>query len=460
VQSADSAQIMRTGAWYGDRTISLRFPHDWEVKFHWPRTPAPLRDEEIRIGLGRSIGQQSLNEICKGKSKPLIIVDDLNRPTPAARIMPFLLRIFRHAGVTLPGVRILMALGAHGPPQPGAMVKKIGAEAASICQTLVHNCNQEPVKVGSTSFGTVVLVNRAVISSDLVIGIGGIYPNLTAGFGGGSKLALGVLGKRSIMQLHFSHKGAGWGNSVENDFRRDVDEIAHMIGLSTVVTLHVNADREVVRMACGDHFRYYADEVAFVRDRYSAELPDSADIVISNAFPVDTSLTFAWMKGITPLRHCAPGAVRIAIAACSEGVGHHQLFPLSDVGILSQLHTRAHRVRVMGPRETLVRLSAHLTQSFQAVLNRHNRKLRSEVGPVKTPILLYRLGHHPDAFSTLISGLRLIPSWSEMLHVAGAKTLARNPIVHVYPCAPLQHFAGAQSLEENLNLKLKYEEQH
>jgi len=50
-----------------------------------------------------------------------------------------------------------------------------------------------------------VLVDREVLAGDPMIGVGGVYPQHSTGFGGGTKLALGVLGKRSIVALHYGH---------------------------------------------------------------------------------------------------------------------------------------------------------------------------------------------------------------------------------------------------------------
>ena len=50
---------------------------------------------------------------------------------------------------------------------------------------------------------------------------------------GGQVIALGVLGFRSIMQLHYRHQSNRWGGGCDrtSTFRRDLDEIARMIGL-------------------------------------------------------------------------------------------------------------------------------------------------------------------------------------------------------------------------------------
>ena len=106
-----------------------------------------------------------------------------------------------------------------------------------------------------------------------MIGIGGVYPQHTVGFGGGSKLALGVLGRKSIMHLHYGHASVGGTYNINNDFRRDVTEIAQMIGLNTVYTLHVNAHLELVNLMCGDHFSYYPHAARFSRERYRALPP-------------------------------------------------------------------------------------------------------------------------------------------------------------------------------------------
>src|SRR3954469_3887105 len=318
---------MRTAAWYGDRELELTFPDGWEVEVHTPRTGPPLSDEEIDAALGDPVGQAPLDVLGRGRLRPLIVVDDLTRPTPAARVIPGVLRRLAAAGIAAGDVTILLATGTHRGAGREAFVKKIGPEAAAACRLLVHDDAGDLVKVGRTSFGTPVIVNRAVADSDLVIGVGGVYPQHSTGFGGGAKLALGALGRASTSRLHYGHPSMEGSYDIDNDFRRDLGEIAALIGLRTSVSAHVDADREIVRLVCGDHDRYYADAVAFAREAYLAPLPGDADVVISNAYPIDVSLTFMRSKGIIPLLHAAPGASRILVSACPEGVGHHGLFP-------------------------------------------------------------------------------------------------------------------------------------
>jgi len=268
--------------------FTLPLPSEWSLLVHWPRTPPPLTDAQIIESLERPIGQPTIREICRGKTRRLVIIDDLNRPTPSYQLLPTLLRQFQEAGIPSRSVRILVATGTHGAPGKDSVAKKVGSAAASECEIIVHNSDRQLVDLGSTSLGTPIYVNKEVVSSDYVIGIGGVYPNQTAGFGGGSKLALGVLGFRSIMHLHYRNSGAGWGCfDTGHALRRDLDQIARMINLRTVISVHINAMREVIRLTCGDPLLTHPGEVDFARKTFAVPPPGDADIVICNAYPSD-----------------------------------------------------------------------------------------------------------------------------------------------------------------------------
>jgi lactate racemase len=434
---------LRTAAWYGDQTLALKFPDNWEVKTMWPRTPPPLTDKEIIAALERPIGQPTIRESCRGKSRVLVIVDDLNRPTPAARIIPYVLRHFQDAGIPTRQVRILMAGGSHGAPGPDGMVKKVGPEAASCCRLLLHDPKRNTVKAGRTSYGTPVLVNQEVLASDFIVGIGGLYPNNTAGYGGGSKLALGVLDLRSISYLHHRHPSVGWASSqTDGDFRKDLSEVARMIGLTTSIAVHVSANREVVRLRCGDSHLFYPEEVAFAREAFRAPLPHDADVVVSNAYPNDLSFTFLWMKGLIPLRNCNPKASRIAIASCSEGLGFHGVYPVLNVPRFHEKVDMLKRISVTGYREIARKIARRVrraaTQDRRQDPQAQTQKEFTSSMP-ENPIWLYCPSSHANELPSSFRDMRVSKSWSEILREVEREQGSRGNInVSVYPCAPIQ----------------------
>lgn len=429
--------LLRTGAWYGDRAIRLPFPLSWRVEQYWPRSSVPLSDAEIMSRLDSPVGQSPIRELCRGRARPVVIVDDLNRPTPAARVLPPLLQRMREGGIDVNSVLVLIASGTHGASPRQALLRKVGAEVASLCRVEVHDCRRELVRVGRSSFGTPVFVNRHVAQSDLVIGVGGLYPNHTAGFGGGSKLALGVLGMRSIAGLHYAHQSVGWGMPDGGSaFRRDLDEIAEMIGLRTSITLLVNRDRDVVDLQCGDHRVYYPSLVCSAKGALAAPSPDGvADVVVANAYPTDTSLTFVRMKGMVPLSLAPPNASRVVIASCSEGLGFHGLSPFLN----APRHHRWNSAVLRG--SVLLGHPGALARKARArVMRRVSRLTSGRPAGHDNPVWMYRppVADAP-ALPATVPGMRVTSSWEDVVEAVTREHGGRPDLrVLVYGCAPLQ----------------------
>jgi nickel-dependent lactate racemase len=431
----------RTGVWHGDLPLHLEFPAEWDVTFLWPNTPPPLTDGQIAAILERPVGHEPIRELCRGKKRPLVVVDDPNRPTPVHHVMPGVLKQFEDGGIAAGQVTILVATGTHGAAQTETITKKVGQQAASSCRILVHDstASEALVKIGKTSFGTPVYVNREVMQSDFVVGIGGVYPNHTAGFGGGSKLALGVLGFDSIKHLHYRHQSLGWGAAeMDATFRQDVDEIAKMIALNTMTSMQVDAERQIVRMVYGNPARYFGDEVAFSRQAFQAPMPGDADMVLCNAYPNDLSLTFALMKGTAPLYHCRPGASRVMVAFCGEGVGRHGLFPLQRPRFYRQRHI-ARRMRMMSFGDLARKVSARVHRGV-------GRGQAASSPAAQNPIWVYRPGNQEEALPAQVREARTTSLWSDVVEaVRREQPAGRRLKVLVYPCAPLQCLAGPES---------------
>jgi len=443
-----SELALRSGAWYGDRMIALDIPSSWHLRTFWPQTPRPLSESELVAAFEAPVGQPPIRELARDKRRPVIIVDDLTRPTPAHRVMPLILKQLHEAGVGADQVTVVMGGGTHRPATLQQMLLKVGPTAQR-CRLIAHDPRADTAWIGRTSFGSPVIVNREVAASDLLIGIGGIYPQHSVGFGGGSKLLLGVLGKRSIVSLHYGHGSVAGSYDVDNDFRRDLDEMARLVGLKTVITLHVNADREVVRAVSGDHHSYYLDGVAFSRHAYGAPAPGDADVVVVNAYPADVSLTFTRSKGMAPLQLAQAGASRILISACSEGLGYHGLFPfMNGPAFEKQIHN-LRRLSVIKPSSVLPKLArralgvaGRARRQMVAARNApvamtRPRGVRPQPGPLREVWLHSPVGR-PVSLPPSIPGMVAVDSWAEVLRSVDREQGGRRGLdVAVYPCAPL-----------------------
>lgn len=438
---------VRTGIWGEDKLIKLEFPDGWDVVAYWPNTPAPLSDEQIEKIIENPQGQRPLRELAKGKQRPCIVVDDLSRPTPTYRILPILLSHFADAGIPARDVRIVVGTGTHGHQDQEGLRNKLGDQAMDQCEVIVHSDLKNVKKIGKTSFGTPVFVDRDVLACDLIIGVGGVYPQHTTGFGGGGKLALGILGRRSIMGLHYTHPAVGGNYVIDNDFRKDVTEMARMIGINTIYTLHVNALMDVVSLMAGDHYTYYPEAAAFSHDRFLAPtVEDDVDVVIANAFPLDISFTFM-RKSYKPLVAAPRSAMKIMIASAYEGIGHHGLFQHVKPPRTLRLRLLYRKLATMGIKRIVVkvfqRINRRLLKNRVSQVTTVGSETKQQDEAVKAipnntdHLWVYRTTIN-DAKLPDINSMTVMTSWKEILDEIVKERGEDKLKVRIYPCAPLQ----------------------
>ena len=92
---------LRVAGWFDERDIELAFPSTWEVtecRMAGHDKPA-LTDEQMREALRNPFGTPRLSELARGKQKAVILFDDLPKPTPTSRIIPFVLEEIGRAHV-------------------------------------------------------------------------------------------------------------------------------------------------------------------------------------------------------------------------------------------------------------------------------------------------------------------------------------------------------------------------
>ena len=140
-------------AWYGKAPCRLEFPDSWDVQVCPMRGGKDIGDEGIRRALADSIGAPPLREYAKGRESAAILVDDLSRPTPAFRLLPYVLEELRHAGIGEDRVKIIAAVAAHRPLTRDDFLKKVGPEIVERMQVLNRNAYENLEFLGYSSRG-------------------------------------------------------------------------------------------------------------------------------------------------------------------------------------------------------------------------------------------------------------------------------------------------------------------
>lgn len=324
---------LRTGAWCGDTDMELQFPDDWEVVNVEGHPPPAMTEQDIRNRLTKPINAPSLIELSKGRKNAVIVIDDIMRPTPTAQILPIIIELLEKGGIARKDIKIVIGSGSHPMIEKEDIIQKVGEKLFHEVTVIAHDDSKNLVSLGHSSRGTPIYVNKAVMESDLKIGIGGIYPHPSAAYSGGAKVIVpGVCGRKTILHLHGNIKSNRWGGDLHNEFRQEVNDIAKTIGLDFIVSIIITPTREIGGVFAGDMVKAHEEGVRAVRDHYTIQMIHDADIVISNAYPFDGSYYF-FHRGYWPLTTAKSSASQVLIVNASQGKDryHFKSFKLSKI---------------------------------------------------------------------------------------------------------------------------------
>ncbi len=317
---------IRVNAFFGDEEIELVFPESWavqECRIAGHDKP-PLSDDEMRRALQKPFGTPRLREMVKKDNQVCILFDDLPKPTPASRIVPFVLEELHEGGVTDEQIRFICAPGTHRPLIYPEFAAKLGKEIVEKYPVYNHSIWENVVYIGKTNRGTPVYVNREFTSCDLRVAIGSVFPHPGAGFGGGGKIILpGISGIETIDYHHKNmRKNSALGRVDGNVFRLDIEEAARLAGLHFKVDAVLNNRREVVGLFAGDLVEEHRAGVELARQLYRTETVKDADVLVLNSYPDEFQLVRS-MGCIPDSLH--EGGDVVIITHSYEGQTLHQL---------------------------------------------------------------------------------------------------------------------------------------
>jgi len=323
---------LASSAWFGDYTICLDFPSSWEITFVGNGGNSSLSFGEMKEKVKNPIGSQPLSDLASGKQRVAVIVDDITRPTPVATVLPVILGELKEAGVRPDSITIIVGGGTHALPTEEEIEKKIGKELAASADVIPHDPRKDLVYLGKSSRGTPLHLNKTAFESDLLIGIGCIYPHPAAGFSGGSKIvAPGICGSETARYMHDYLRGGERGRiQDQNEFRQEIEEIATKAGLRFIVNVVLNQRREVCALFAGDKVLAHRKGVEFATAIYSVKPMMDADVVVVDAYPFDTTLQFAHDRSFWQFQGLNKNVSKVIIAACPAGLGNHDLYPLKN----------------------------------------------------------------------------------------------------------------------------------
>ncbi len=366
---------LKHGAWYKDAPVTYNFPENWDVEIFSVKKSPVLDIRQVRSNIDNPVGAEKIRILAKPGMKVLLISDDIVRPTRTDIVIPVLIEMLLEAGVRKEDISILISSGTHNVMTRDEIDLKFGKATTAHFRVYTHDYRKGNKFVGKTTQGTPVFLNKRVVSSDLVIGIGGIYPHEPAGFGGGAKLILGVCGMSTILHFHRRRSGSGIGGDINNDFRRDISDAARLAHMDFIVNTVINGDRDIIELVAGDTEKAYLEGIRRARTLLSVPDPDSGsyDLVIADVYPIDSTYTFM-QKGWWPVWSVKYDCFRLVIASMPKGAGGHMLFPLKRDPQINKIRLRYFEFKAFG---TVYFINKIVVPKLRSIL----KKIRSKIMP-------------------------------------------------------------------------------
>jgi len=288
--------------------------------------PAAEPGAIIAEALENPIGTLPLRQMVHPGDRVTILVDDNTRPTPVDLLLPPLLERLHAAGVAKQNITILIAGGTHRVMTEEEIHVKVGADVKKNYRVVPHRWMDKNalVRIGHTSTGVPVEVNRLVVEADFCVGIGDIAPHPLAGWSGGGKIVEpGVCGEATTGAVHIllSHFQAMSFVGNENcPIRLEIERIASKAGLKFIVNTVLDANRNIAKVLAGDPVKAHRAGVQFARKIWTASIPALADIVVASSYPAD--LDFWQAEKTLAFMECAirRSGDMILLTPCPEGI--------------------------------------------------------------------------------------------------------------------------------------------
>ena len=193
---------------YGKNGLLLNIEDNWKSDII--RKPImPIIDnisEKIKEIFNTPINAENLQGLCKNAKTACILVCDITRPVPNHLFIEHMIKEMHKAGIKLENILIIIATGLHRPA-PEKEIKEIIKSKWVLNNIKIVNHyardDNNHQKIGVTSKGNVIKLDKRFLDSDIKIATGLVEPHFMAGYSGGRKvLAPGIAHAETITTFH------------------------------------------------------------------------------------------------------------------------------------------------------------------------------------------------------------------------------------------------------------------
>ncbi|HEX2185711.1 MAG TPA: nickel-dependent lactate racemase [Chloroflexota bacterium] len=317
---------------YGKDGLSVELP-ERNVTVVEPRYVPGVADERgaLREAMRHPIGAPPLVEVLRPEDTVAIVFCDVTRPMPNDRVLPVLLEEIERV-VPRERITLVNGTGTHRANTEAELRGMLG-DAVFERYRIVTNDARDPaslVRVGTTTSGNEVWLNRDFVAASAKILTGFIEPHFFAGFSGGPKMVMpAVAGLETVMRNHgarnIGHPQATWGVTHGNPIWEEIREAALMVAPRFSLNVTLNKAHEITAVFAGDVLASHGAGCAWAKGTAMRQVEHPFDVVLTtnSGYPLDLNV-YQTIKGVSAAaRIVKPGGAVVAAAECWDGIPDH-----------------------------------------------------------------------------------------------------------------------------------------
>jgi nickel-dependent lactate racemase len=323
--------------------------------------PPPLSDIQLNAKLDSPLGSPTLEEIIQPGETVLFVVPDATRRAACGQIINLIVRRLIANGTTPHEMSIIFATGIHRAVTEAEKHEILTPFIAQRIKTIDHHPRDlvRLIRMGETSGGITVELDRALTEFDHVILIGGVTFHYFAGFTGGRKLICpGLASSRTISATHklafdcdlqTRREGVGTGLLDGNHVHEAFVEAASFIKPSFAVNTIVDENGDAIDVFCGDWIESHRAACNAYAERNTIEITHKREIVVASCggHPHDVNMIQAHKALEAASQACVDGGTIVLLAECDEGTGRTDFirwFDADNSGELAGMLCEAYQV--------------------------------------------------------------------------------------------------------------------
>lgn len=309
---------------YGQESIKFSL-HDHQVDIIAPHQAKMFPLSTIEVDF------QLLHDLIKiNTKKPTemvigIAINDKTRPVPYFQLIPPLINNLLNSGICEKNIHFYVANGTHVPDYDYGYLK-LDDYYLNNFTFIQHNCLENLVQLGTTSYGTPIQINRSYYECDLKISVGNIEPHHFAGYSGGVKtVAIGLAGKETITSNHALLMDV---NSVaceyyNNKIRMDIEEIGDRVVVDLALNCIQTKDLGILNIFFDKPKKVMEQAIPIIDKLFTVDIERKYDLVIASAggYPKDINFYQSQKATTNAVKILKENGIMLIIAECKEGLG-------------------------------------------------------------------------------------------------------------------------------------------